>query len=88
MTRWWEDTTLLELLDLEGVDEDDIYAAVDRLLARQKRIEKKPAGRHPKNDDMVLYDPEVELLRGGDMSPGPDGQEPAQVYDLLAELTM
>lgn len=56
MTRWWDTTTLPELLDLEGVDEDDIYKAMDWLLARQKRIEKKLAKRHIKEGDMVLYD--------------------------------
>ncbi len=56
MTRWWETTTLPELIDLEGVDEDDIYKAMDWLLARQKRIEKKLAKRHIKEGDMVLYD--------------------------------
>ncbi len=56
MTRWWDDTTLPELLDLAGVDEDDIYEAMDWLLARQKRIEKKLAKRHLKEGDMVLYD--------------------------------
>ncbi len=56
MTRWWNDTTLPELLDLEGVDEDDIYEAMDWLLARQKRIEKKLAKRHLSEGDMVLYD--------------------------------
>lgn len=56
MTRWWDDTTLPELLDLEGVDEDDIYKAMDWLLARQKRIEKKLAKRHLDEGDMVLYD--------------------------------
>ena len=56
MTRWWNDTTLPELLDLEGVTEDDIYKAMDWLLDRQKRIEKKLAKRHLKDGDMVLYD--------------------------------
>ncbi len=56
MTRWWNDTTLPELLDLEGVTEDDIYKAMDWLLAHQKRIEKKLAKRHLKDGDMVLYD--------------------------------
>jgi len=55
-TRWWDDTTLPELLDLDGVDEDDIYEAMDWLLARQKRIEKKLAKRHLNEGDMVLYD--------------------------------
>jgi len=56
MTRWWDDTTLSELLELQGVDEDDMYEAMDWLLARQKRIEKKLAKRHLKEGDMVLYD--------------------------------
>ncbi len=56
MTRWWKDTTLPKLLDLEDVDEDDIYEAMDWLFARQKRIEKKLAKRHLKDGDMVLYD--------------------------------
>ena len=56
MTRWWGDTTLPELLDLEGVDEDDIYNAMDWLLERQKRIEKKLARRHLSDGDLVLYD--------------------------------
>jgi len=56
MTRWWKDTTLPELLDLEGVDEDDVYAAMDWLLERQHRIEKKLAKRHLQDGDMVLYD--------------------------------
>jgi transposase len=56
MTRWWDDTTLPELLDLQAVDEDDIYEAMDWLLERQGRIEKKLAKRHLKEGDMVLYD--------------------------------
>jgi len=56
MTRWWEDTTLPELLDLDGVTEDHIYEAMDWLLERQDRIEKKLAKRHLKDGDMVLYD--------------------------------
>jgi transposase len=56
MTRWWNDTTLPELLELDGVDEDDIYEAMDWLLERQGRIEKKLAKRHLKDGDLVLYD--------------------------------
>jgi transposase len=56
MTRWWQDTTLPELLDLGDVDEDDIYAAMDWLLGRQKRIERKLAKRHLAEGDLVLYD--------------------------------
>ena len=56
MTRWWKDTTLPELLDLEGVTEDDIYETMDWLLKRQRRIEKKLAKRHLGEGDLVLYD--------------------------------
>lgn len=56
MTRWWQDTTLPELLDLEEVDEDDLYEAMDWLLGRQQRIEKKLARRHLAEGDLVLYD--------------------------------
>jgi len=56
MTRWWWDTTLPEMLDLDGVDEDDVYVAMDWLLKRQSRIEKRLAKRHLKNGDLVLYD--------------------------------
>jgi transposase len=56
MTRWWQDTTLPALIDIEDVDEDDIYKAMDWLLGRQKRIEKKLAGRHLGDGDLVLYD--------------------------------
>lgn len=56
MTRWWKDTTLPELLNLQGVTEDDIYEAMDWLFKRQRRIEKKLAKRHLGEGDLVLYD--------------------------------
>lgn len=56
MTRWWKDTTLPELLEIEDVTEKDIYKAMDWLLKRQGRIEKKLAKRHLKKGDLVLYD--------------------------------
>ncbi len=33
MTRWWKDTTLPELLNIQGVTEDDIYEAMDWLFS-------------------------------------------------------
>ncbi len=64
MTRWWKDTTLPELLDLDGVDEDDIYEAMDWLFARQRRIEKKLAKRHLREGDLVLYDLSSSYFEG------------------------
>mgnify|MGYP001565896124 CR=1 FL=1 len=55
-THWWNSTTLPEMLDVGDAGEDDLYAAMDWLLKRQGRIEKKLAARHLGNDSMVLYD--------------------------------
>ena len=55
-TRWWENTTLPEEMKIEGTSEDSLYAAMDWLLARQGRIEKKLAARHLQEDGVMLYD--------------------------------
>ena len=55
-TRWWHNTTLPQLLEVEDADEDDLYDAMDWLLKRQGRIEKKLAGRHLEEGGLVLYD--------------------------------
>jgi len=55
-TRWWHVTTLPATLGVTDADEDDLYAAMDWLLERQDRIEKKLAARHLENDGMALYD--------------------------------
>ena len=55
-TRWWKITTLPSTLDLDGIDEDDLYEAMDWLLARQDVIEKKLAKRHLTAGGVVLYD--------------------------------
>jgi transposase len=49
-------STLGELLGLEGVDEDDLYAAMDWLLPRQAAIESASARRHLGEGTLVLYD--------------------------------
>ena len=49
---WWSDTTLVEDLGLEAVSTDEVYAAMDWLLARQDAIESTLAHRHlaPENN--------------------------------------
>jgi len=42
--------------DLEGLDEDDLYEALDWLRKRQPRIEGKLAGKHLQDGSLVLYD--------------------------------
>ena len=55
-TRWWKITTLPSALNLDGVDEDDLYEAMDWLLERQDAIEKKFASRHLIAGGLVVYD--------------------------------
>jgi transposase len=48
--------TLGELLALQSVDEDDLYAAMDWLVSRQEKIERSLAKRHLSEGTLVLYD--------------------------------
>ena len=55
-TRAWHTTTLAEELGVGKATEDELYAAMDWLWARQERIEKKLAARHLTAGGLVLYD--------------------------------
>lgn len=48
--------TLGDMLDLEGVDEDELYDAMDWLIQRQPTIETKLAQKHLQDGSLVLYD--------------------------------
>jgi hypothetical protein len=63
-TRWWHTTTLADDLGIEGADEDDLYGAMDWLLARQDRLEKKLAARHLTEGGLVLYDLSSSYFEG------------------------
>ena len=63
-TRWWEDTTLAADLALEGVHTDEVYAAMDWLLARQAAIERQLAARHLAEGGLVYYDLSSSYLEG------------------------
>lgn len=54
--RRWCSTTLAEELDVVDATEDDLYEAMDWLLVRQGRIEKKLAKGHLQEGAVVLYD--------------------------------
>ena len=56
MAGAFTDTTLADDLGLHGVDEDELYEAMDWLLERQGKIEKKLAKRHLKEGGLVLFD--------------------------------
>jgi len=80
-TRLWHTTTLAEQLDVADADVDEVYAALDWLLARQGRIERKLARRHLREGALALYDvssshyegrtcPLAQLTRGRDGTTG------------------
>ena len=54
--RLWHTTTLAEELSREDTDEDDLHEAMDWLLQRQDRMERKLATRHLAEGDAALYD--------------------------------
>ena len=63
-TRWWHTTTLPEEFGVGGVDENDLYAAMDWLLERQKVIQKKLAARHLSEGGLALYDLSSSYFEG------------------------
>jgi hypothetical protein len=63
-TRWWHTTTLAEDFGVADADENDLYAAMDWLLARQDKIQKKLAARHLSPGGLVLYDLSSSYFEG------------------------
>ncbi len=63
-TRLWHTSTLAEDFGVSDASEDDLYAAMDWLLAAQDRIQKKLAARHLKDDGLVLYDLSSSYFEG------------------------
>ena len=63
-TRWWHTTTLAEDFGVADTDEEDLYAAMDWLLERQDKIQKKLAARHLRAGALVLYDLSSSYFEG------------------------
>jgi transposase len=63
-TRWWHTTTLAEDFAVVDANEDDLYAAMDWLLARQGAIQKKLSRRHLSEGGLVLYDLSSSYFEG------------------------
>ena len=63
-TRRRHDTTLAGELGVEEADENDVYAAMDWLAARQSRIEKKLAKKHLSEGGLILYDVSSSYYEG------------------------
>jgi transposase len=63
-TRRWHCSTLAEDFGVADATEDDLYAAMDWLLARQDSIEQKLAARHLREGALVLYDLSSSYFEG------------------------
>jgi transposase len=63
-TRLWHTSTLAQEFGVAQATEDDLYAAMDWLLAGQDRIQKKLAARHLQEDSLVLYDLSSSYFEG------------------------
>jgi DDE family transposase len=57
-------STLADELSVAGADEDELYGALDWLLARQQRIEERLARRHLVAGELVLYDVSSSYFEG------------------------
>jgi len=57
-------STLGQVLGVEGADENELYAAMDWLLARQEKIEDALAAKHLTNGCLVLYDVSSSYMEG------------------------
>jgi transposase len=91
-TRQWHSTTLAEELGVSEATEDELYQAMDWLLERQPRIEKKLAARHLRESSLVLYDVSTSYYEGrhcplAKYGHDRDGQKglPIIVYGLMTD---
>ena len=90
-TRLWHATTLAQELGVEDADANDLYDALDWLLKRQSRIEKKLAMRHLAEGAVVLFDVSSSSYHGSTCplarrGYNRDGEKlPSIVYGLLAD---
>ena len=57
-------SSLGQILGVAGCDEDDLYAAMDWVLARKEAIENALAARHLTNGTLVLYDVSSAAFEG------------------------
>jgi transposase len=92
-TRDWHSTTLAEELGVSDATEDDLYEAMDWLLERKPRIEKKLAERHLSDDCLVLYDVSSSYYEGrtcplAQYGHDRDGQKglPIIVYGVITDV--
>jgi len=90
--RSWNSSTLGAELGVHDADADELYEALDWLLAAQPRIEKKLASRHLAEGGLALYDTSNSLYEGhacplAQIGHDKDGRHGASIigYGLLTD---
>lgn len=92
VTRDWHLTTLASELGVGNATTDEVYDAMDWLLSRQRKIEKKLARRHLTEGGIILYDVSSSyytgrtcpLARRGHDRDG-KGNRPIIVYGVMTD---
>jgi hypothetical protein len=91
-TRWWPTTTLMEDLHLGEVGPDELYAALDWLVARQSDVEKRLVHGRLCGGALVLYDVSSSYVTGRKCSLAKRGYSrdhrrdlPQVVYGVLTD---
>jgi transposase len=91
-TRLWNASTLGETLAVQDTDVDEVYAALDWLLARQPAIQRTLAARHLHDDGLALYDVSSSYYEGATCALAHYGHDrdghtgrPIIVYGVLAD---
>ena len=91
-TRLWHTSTLADECNVSSATEDDLYQALDWLLARQAQVEKRLAQRHLQTGALVLYDVSSSYYEGhtcplARLGHNRDGKKnlPIIVYGLLTD---
>jgi len=92
MVRTLGQSTLASELGVQGADEDDLYLAMDWLLARQNAVEDRLARRHLVDGERVLYDVSSSYFEGrtcplAKLGYSRDGKRglPQIIYGLLCD---
>lgn len=62
--RLWHSSTLAREMDVHDATEDDLYHAMDWLMMRKERIEKKLGARHLSEGCLALYDTTSSYYEG------------------------
>ena len=91
--HWRDNCSLAQVLGIEDADENEVYAALDWVLKRKQRIEKKLANRHLSDGSSVLYDlsssyytgTHCPLAKYGRRRGGEQKRFPLILYGVLAD---